>query len=81
MYSVDMESVISPVTDLAPNVSCTRCGAPFVCGFTAGAAQCWCMHTAGDALPVPEPADEMGCLCPTCLHLVQAQRGDGFIDA
>lgn len=69
------------LTDLAPNVSCSRCGAPFACGYTAGAAQCWCMHAAGEALPVPESADAAGCLCPVCLHLVQAQRGDGFIEA
>jgi hypothetical protein len=74
---------VSPVTDLAPSVSCSRCGAPFVCGFTAGAAQCWCMHIAGEPLPVPEPAEgeaEPGCLCPTCFHLVQAQRADEFLD-
>lgn len=81
MYSEDMEPAVSPVTDLAPNVSCTRCGTPFVCGYTAGAAQCWCMHAGGEPMPVPEAADEVGCLCPNCLHLVQAQRGDGFVPA
>jgi hypothetical protein len=80
MYSVDMDHVVSPVTELAPNVSCARCGTPFACGFTAGAAQCWCMHVEGEALAVPEPTDEEGCLCPACLHLVQAQRGDGFVE-
>jgi hypothetical protein len=38
------------------------------------------MHVEGEALAVPEPADEEGCLCPACLHLVQAQRGDGFVE-
>jgi len=79
MYSVDMDH-LSPVTELVPNVSCARCGAPFACGFTAGAAQCWCMHAEGETLPLPE-SDEEGCLCPACLHLVQAQRGDGFLEA
>lgn len=69
------------LTDLAPNTRCSRCGTPFACGYTAGAAQCWCMHAVGAALPVPEPADAAACLCPACLHLVQAQRGDGFIEA
>lgn len=76
-----MDQPVSPLTDLAPNVSCARCGAPFVCGYTAGAAQCWCMHVEGEALPVPEPADAVGCLCPACLHLVKAQRADGFLEA
>ena len=80
MYSVDMDQTVSPVTELAPNISCSRCGTPFVCGYTAGAAQCWCMHATGEALPLPE-TDTAGCLCPTCLHLVQAQRGDGFLEA
>ncbi|HWV18771.1 MAG TPA: cysteine-rich CWC family protein [Rhodocyclaceae bacterium] len=75
-----MDQTVSPVTELAPNVSCSRCGTPFVCGYTAGAAQCWCMHAEGEALPLPA-ADTVGCLCPTCLHLVQAQRGDGFLEA
>ena len=73
-----MDQAVSPVTELAPSVSCSRCGAPFVCGFTAGAAQCWCMHVEGERLPLPASADEAGCLCPTCLHLVQAQRADSF---
>lgn len=80
---MDQAPPVSPVTDLAPNVVCARCGAPFVCGYTAGAAQCWCMHATGEPLPVPEPAEgETGvaCLCPACLHLIQAQRADGYVD-
>ncbi len=74
-----MSKHLSSLTDLAPNVRCARCGTAFACGYTAGAAQCWCMHAEGEALPVPELADEEGCLCPACLHLVQAQRADGFL--
>lgn len=80
---MDQSPPVSPVTDLAPNVTCARCGAPFVCGYTAGAAQCWCMHVAAEPLPIPEPPegeDQVDCLCPACLHLVQAQRGDAYVE-
>jgi len=79
VYSVVMSSNLSPVTDLAPNVSCARCGAPFVCGYTAGAAQCWCMHVEGDPLPVPEASSDAACLCQTCLQLAKAQHADEFL--
>lgn len=77
-----MDQEPSSLTDLSANVVCARCGAPFACGFTAGAAQCWCMHDSRlPALPVPDSEEAASCLCPNCLHLVQAQRADGFTEA
>ncbi len=45
--------------------TCPRCGTTFVCGNTAGDANCWCVK-----LPAIAPAepDCALCLCPTCLR-------------
>ncbi|CAG2126728.1 cysteine-rich CWC family protein [Cupriavidus plantarum] len=44
---------------------CSQCGAPFVCGYAAGHAECWCAQQP--FLPATDIVPDQLCLCPDCL--------------
>lgn len=53
--------------------TCPRCSEPFGCGVASGA--CWCAGvTLDDAVRADFARFYDGCLCPTCLHALEATR-------